>query len=201
MSRDHGGPWQNNLEIKENYNIKDAMKSAKKSFETDILNNFKVIHIDPSLNIDNKNNLKRVTDNIFELYEYCYEFAKKRKKKIIFEIGTEEQTGYSDNFLELENLVKNILIKLDKNNLPKPMFMVAQTGTKVIENRNIGSLDFCPQQCPVPRTGFRFSVGHQWHRSHPVLLFPIFSVRPPTGSTDFQNFERHTIISVTTIRS
>ncbi len=142
LSRDHGGPWQNNLEIKKNYNIKDAMKSAKKSFEADILNDFKVIHIDPSLNIDNKNNLKRVTENIFELYEYCYEFAKKKKKKIIFEIGTEEQTGYSDNFLELENLVKNILIKLNNTKLPKPMFMVAQTGTKVIENKNIGSLDF-----------------------------------------------------------
>ena len=57
------------------------MKSAKKSFEADISNDFKVIHIDPSLNIDNKNNLKRVTENIFELYEYCYEFAQKRKKK------------------------------------------------------------------------------------------------------------------------
>jgi len=142
LSRDHGGPWQNNLEIQKNYNIKDAMKSAKKSFEVDILNDFKAIHIDPSLNIDNKNNLKRVTENIFELYEHCYEFAKKKRKKIIFEIGTEEQTGYSDNFLELENLVKNILIKLNKTRLPKPMFMVAQTGTKVIENKNIGSLDF-----------------------------------------------------------
>jgi len=142
LSRDHGGPWQNNVEIQKKMNIKQAMKSAKESFEVDILNDFKVIHVDPSLNIDNKNSLKRAVDNIFELYEYCFEFSTKKKKKIIFEIGTEEQTGFSDNFLELENLVSNILIKLDKSKLPKPMFMVAQTGTRVIENKNIGSLDF-----------------------------------------------------------
>lgn len=142
LSRDHGGPWQNNNEIQQKMHIGQAMRSAKQSFEADILNDFKVIHVDPSLNIDNKNTLKRAVDNIFELYEYCFEFSTKNKKKIIFEIGTEEQTGFSDNFLELENLVSNILIKLDKSKLPKPMFMVAQTGTRVIENKNIGSLDF-----------------------------------------------------------
>ena len=142
LSRDHGGPWQNNNEIKKKLNINEAMKSAKESFEADIDNDFKVIHIDPSLNIDNKNNLKRATDNIFELYEHCFEFSNKKKKRIIFEIGTEEQTGFSDNFLELENLVSKILVKLSKSKLPKPMFMVAQTGTRVIENKNIGSLDF-----------------------------------------------------------
>ncbi len=128
--------------LKKKMNIEEAMKSAKKSFEVDIANDFKVIHIDPSLNIDSKNNLKRVIDNIFELYEHCFEFSNKNKKKIIFEIGTEEQTGFSDNFLELENLVSKILIKINKSKLPKPMFMVAQTGTRVIENKNIGSLDF-----------------------------------------------------------
>ena len=81
LSRDHGGPWQNNLEIKKKMNIEEAMKSAKKSFEVDIANDFKVIHIDPSLNIDSKNNLKRVIDNIFELYEHCFEFSNKNKKK------------------------------------------------------------------------------------------------------------------------
>ena len=29
LCRDHGGPWQNNLEIEKNYNIKQAMESAK----------------------------------------------------------------------------------------------------------------------------------------------------------------------------
>ena len=40
LCRDHGGPWQNNLEIEKNYNIKQAMQSAKKSYMEDIKNNF-----------------------------------------------------------------------------------------------------------------------------------------------------------------
>ena len=36
MSRDHGGPYQNNREIEERYNTEEAMKSAKISFEVDI---------------------------------------------------------------------------------------------------------------------------------------------------------------------
>ena len=59
------------------------MKSAKESFDADIYNDFKVIHIDPSLNIDNKNNLSRAIDNIFELYEHCFKFSNKNKKNYI----------------------------------------------------------------------------------------------------------------------
>ena len=33
LCRDHGGPWQNNLEISKNLNLNDAMKSSKKSFQ------------------------------------------------------------------------------------------------------------------------------------------------------------------------
>ena len=29
LSRDHGGPWQNNIEIEKKLNVKEAMKSAK----------------------------------------------------------------------------------------------------------------------------------------------------------------------------
>ena len=146
LCRDHGGPWQNNKEIKKKLNLKQAMISAKKSFEDDIDNDFKIIHIDPSLNIDGKNSLERVIDLIMELYQHCYEYALKKKKKILFEIGTEEQTGFSDNFIELENLIDKITKKLLKKKLPKPVFMVAQTGTRVLENKNIGSLDFPDQR-------------------------------------------------------
>ena len=31
LARDHGGPWQNNLELENNYSVEEAMKSAKKT--------------------------------------------------------------------------------------------------------------------------------------------------------------------------
>ena len=33
LARDHGGPWQNELEKNQNMNLKDAMQSAKDSYQ------------------------------------------------------------------------------------------------------------------------------------------------------------------------
>ena len=49
LCRDHGGPWQGNLEFKKKLKLSDAMASAKRSFEQDIDADFKIIHIDPSV--------------------------------------------------------------------------------------------------------------------------------------------------------
>ena len=54
LCRDHGGPYQNNNDILNNLSLKDAIKNSKKSFETDIKNDFKIIHIDPSINLKGK---------------------------------------------------------------------------------------------------------------------------------------------------
>ena len=42
LCRDHGGPWQNNQEVVNKISLKEAMVSAKKSFESDILSGFKM---------------------------------------------------------------------------------------------------------------------------------------------------------------
>ena len=44
LCRDHGGPWQNNLEVKKRFNSTQAMNSAKRSYMEDIDSNFKIIH-------------------------------------------------------------------------------------------------------------------------------------------------------------
>ena len=56
-------------------------------------------------------------------------------------MGTEEQSGFSGNSDDLENglsLTKNFC---KKKNLPYPAFVVIQTGTKVMQKRNIGSFE------------------------------------------------------------
>ena len=54
LCRDHGGPWQNDFEIKKKFKLSDAMESAKLSYKNDIDNNFKIIHIDTCINLDKK---------------------------------------------------------------------------------------------------------------------------------------------------
>ncbi len=141
LCRDHGGPWQNNQEVANKISLKEAMASAKKSFESDILSGFKIIHIDPSIDIFEKPILSNVLDRLFELYEYCFELAKNKNKEILFEIGTEEQSGSTNTQEELEYTLSEVYKFCKKNKFPYPSFVVIQSGTRVMETRNIGSFD------------------------------------------------------------
>ena len=138
MSRDHGGPYQNNREIEERYNTEEAMKSAKISFEVDIKNNFQIIHIDPSIDPNNELSTEIIIERLKELYDFCIETAEKNNKTIEIEIGTEEQSGGMNSIEELDYSLNEISKFCKKNNFKKPLFIVVQTGTKVIETKNIG---------------------------------------------------------------
>ena len=59
------------------------MLSAKKSFETDINAGFKIIHIDPSIDIKNKLNIDIILERIIELVEHCWHYSKKEKENFI----------------------------------------------------------------------------------------------------------------------
>lgn len=139
IARDHGGPWQSLVEQNSNLNVSDSMKSAKKSFETDILSGFDFIHIDPSIPIQNENlTIEQILSRLFELYGYIYEFAKQNNRNIEFELGTEEQNGYAQDLEKFEYFLNEVQKFCIKNKVTKPTFVVAQTGTKVMEMQNIG---------------------------------------------------------------
>ena len=141
MARDHGGPWQNDSEFKDKLPFTEAMKRAKKSFESDIDADFKIIHIDPSVDPHKKLSSNEILNRVYELYEHCWLYAKRRGKKIFFEIGTEEQSGSTNTFEEVEYTISELTKFCINQKLPKPKFIVLQTGTKVLETRNVGSFD------------------------------------------------------------
>ncbi len=141
LSRDHGGPWQNNKEIEANMSLNRAMDSAKMSFLEDIKSGFQVIHIDPSIDIHKKTNVDEVLERIYELYSFCFIQSQRLGKEILFEIGTEEQSGGNNSQEELEYILNSMKIFCKKNKFPFPTFVVIQTGTKVKEMKNVGSLD------------------------------------------------------------
>ncbi len=139
LARDHGGPWQSMNEQAQNLGVAQAMASAKKSFECDILSGFDLIHIDPSIPIQNENlTPDTILSRLLELYGHLDEFAKSHGKKIAFELGTEEQDGYSQDLEKFEWFLSEVARFCHKNNLSPPLFVVAQTGTKVLETQNIG---------------------------------------------------------------
>lgn len=141
LSRDHGGPWQNNKEVASNLSLNRAMDSAKQSFLEDIKSGFQVIHIDPSIDIHKKTTVDDVLERIYELYSFCYLQSQRLGKEILFEIGTEEQSCGNNSQEELEYILNSMKLFCEKNEFPFPTFVVIQTGTKVKETKNVGSFD------------------------------------------------------------
>jgi tagatose-1,6-bisphosphate aldolase non-catalytic subunit AgaZ/GatZ len=141
LARDHGGPWQNEIEKNKNMSLKEAMKSAKNSYRADIDAGFQMLHIDPSVDIHSQPSPDQILERIYELYDFCWTYAKQKSQDIIFEIGTEEQNGSNNSKEELEYTLEKMNKFCKNNKLPFPSFIVIQAGTRVMETKNIGSFD------------------------------------------------------------
>jgi hypothetical protein len=141
LARDHGGPWQNTKEVENNLSLRAAMESAKLSFKTDIESDFNIIHIDPSIDIYGTPSVDEILLRIYELLDYCWTIARKNNKDIVFEVGTEEQSGGTNTAEQLDYVLRKVNEFCNSNKLPNPTFVVVQTGTKVMETRNVGTFD------------------------------------------------------------
>jgi tagatose-1,6-bisphosphate aldolase non-catalytic subunit AgaZ/GatZ len=141
LARDHGGPWQNTKEKDNNLSLPKAMASAKASYKADLEAGFQMLHIDPSVDIHGSPDTDEVLDRVFELYEYCCSVAQSLGQEVIFEIGTEEQSGSTNTPEELDYTLNAIRQFCQNNKLPQPSFVVIQSGTRVMETRNVGSFD------------------------------------------------------------
>lgn len=141
LARDHGGPWQNNQEKEKKLSLRSAMDSAKASYQADIEAGFQILHIDPSVDIHGKPDVDEILDRVFDLYDYCWTESQKLRKEVIFEVGTEEQSGSTNTQEELDYTLNEINKFCRKNHTSPPAFVVIQCGTRVMEMRNVGSFD------------------------------------------------------------
>ena len=151
FERDHGGPWQGKYEIAKKLGVEESMAAAKKSFEADIDAGVQILHIDPTVPINGEIlDEKLIQSRLFELYGHISEYARSKNKKVYLEIGTEEQNGSYTDLVEFESFLRRTTEFCDKEKFDRPLFVVIQTGAKVIENRNIGLFE----------RGSRFDKSH-----------------------------------------
>jgi tagatose-1,6-bisphosphate aldolase non-catalytic subunit AgaZ/GatZ len=142
LARDHGGPWQNEQEVKQGLSLRLAMDSAKASYLEDLRAGFQKIHIDPSIDLYGGATVDDIIDRILDLYEFCWSHALALGQEVVFEIGTEEQSGStSGTESDLHYVLGQVKQRCQQAGLPLPTFVVVQTGTKVMETRNVGSFD------------------------------------------------------------
>lgn len=140
LSRDHSGPWQ--------YSPKDnqgnllthefALNESKESLKEDLRSGFDLIHLDPSLGLKYGLSAQEIEDDILDLLEYC---KKNQTKPVSFEIGADEQSIKPELVVDAQLKLLSLLTRIKREKLPLPLFYVLQTGTKVMETRNIGSFD------------------------------------------------------------
>jgi tagatose-1,6-bisphosphate aldolase non-catalytic subunit AgaZ/GatZ len=141
LARDHGGPWQNTVEKEAGLGLRRAMESAKESYRADLEAGFQVLHIDPSVDIHGSPGVDEVLERVFELYEFCWDQAQRLRREVVFEVGTEEQSGSTNTQEELDYTLAAVQKFCTRNDLPMPSFVVIQSGTRVMERRNVGSFD------------------------------------------------------------
>lgn len=139
LARDHSGPWQGSAS-NSGLSFPLAMEEAKDSLEDDIRSGFNLLHIDPSPALNEGFSEADVTDMAVELIAHCVA-QMTDPRQCAFEVGTDEQDTAPDELSVTSRRIDSLLNELEKFHLPKPLFYVAQTGTKVLETRNFGSFD------------------------------------------------------------
>lgn len=125
LCRDHSGPLLKDSEKKMSFS--ESLERTKESLKDDILNDFKLLHIDTSM----CKNKYKIAEN---LITFCDSVASKHKKKILYEFGTEEH-GTKVAIKKFENDAAFF------SNINNKMFLVGQTGSLIKEIYQVGEFD------------------------------------------------------------
>ena len=141
ICRDHGGPWQRNMELDNKYSLAKAMEIARLSFKADIEAGFNYLHIDPT-KCPHSFSQSDLCDWTIELVEYCEQVRKQLGRgKIDYEVGTEDIQGGLTTKEAFAYFLKELTGRLSESDLPNPACVVGQTGTLTRLNRNVGRFD------------------------------------------------------------
>lgn len=130
---DHGGPWVKDIQTIEKWNLDKSMSWIKKSFEAALLAGYDLLHIDPTVDIFNKDiKIEDVAERTIELISHVEKFRKSKKiKSVSYEVGTEEvHGGLADMaiFKKFLELLKDGLQKIGLD-YAWPSFIVGKVGT------------------------------------------------------------------------
>jgi nucleotide-binding universal stress UspA family protein len=138
VCRDHGGPWQG-ANNSTDTSPERAMEEARMSFFADLDAGFDLLHIDTCV-CPSPTDPDVPKQRLLELYEDCWEQAVAGDHAIAFEVGDEEQSSITEGLEQPRRLLEALAERRESQGTPAPLFVVVQTGTKVMERRNVGSL-------------------------------------------------------------
>ncbi len=146
VCRDHGGPWQRDEERNAQLIEDKAMALGLESYLADVDAGFDLLHIDPTkdphtvgVSVEMDVVLRRTVELIEKIEAYRVE---KGIGPLGYEVGTEETNGGLTSTDAFEAFINKLITMLEKKGLPKPQFIVGQTGTLTRLTENVGHYSF-----------------------------------------------------------
>lgn len=167
ICRDHGGPWQRDDERNLKLPLEEAMKRAKKSFMADLKAGFNLFHVDATKDPHREGPVpyEMVIERTLELVTAIEsERIRDDVPPVAYEIGTEETTGGLTDERAFEGFLRKYLAESGRRSLPRPVFIVGQTGTLIKMRRNVGH--FSPETASrLIAVAKKFGVGFKEHNA------------------------------------
>jgi len=142
VCRDHGGPWHRDEELRAKLPVDKAMASAIESYRADLEAGFNLLHVDPTRDPGGTVSLGMVIERTLELVQ-AIERAREEAglPPVSYEIGTEETSGGLTADAAFASFITDLLLALKAKGLPRPAFIVGQTGTLVKMRQNVGTVN------------------------------------------------------------
>lgn len=197
LCRDHGGPWQRDKERNDHLPEDEAMRLAHQSYEADMINGFDLLHIDPTKDpyvMGKVIPLETVLERTIALIRHCETFRKENNlPEISYEVGTEETNGGLTSAEVYEGFIQTLTERLDAEDLPRPAFIVGQTGTLTRLTENVGH--FSAENAKVlSNLAKKYGVGLKEHNGdylpdtillqHPAVGITAMNVAPSYGTAE-----------------
>ena len=146
LARDHGGPYQHpgddgDADGGDDDGAERAMAAARRSLRCDIESGVRLLHIDTSLGPGGRaESLAVALTRAVALVADCVEVAGGLGRRVGFEVGLEVQAEHVADPDRYGDQVRPALEQMRTTCGVTPVFVVAQTGTKVVECENVGRL-------------------------------------------------------------
>lgn len=143
IGRDHGGPWQNDSEYNQNFDEEKAFSNCLLSYYEDLEAGFEFIHIDTSKDPNYRQvpmdiAIERAVLILKKLEEYR---ISKNIKEVSYEISLDETRISEQTLQEYQRFCEQIVARIKSEMLPKPVFVVGNTGTYTKMDMNLGEVD------------------------------------------------------------
>jgi tagatose-1,6-bisphosphate aldolase non-catalytic subunit AgaZ/GatZ len=194
ICRDHGGPWFRDEEMRAGLPLEQAMANAAESLLADLAAGFHQLHVDPTRDPGGAVAPEDIAARSLELVRTIERVRTERGlPPVSYEIGTDDIRGGLTAEADFAGFLTDLLRRLEAQGLPRPAFVVGQTGTLLKMRDNVGVFDAATAR-RLAMVAREHGLGFKEHnadylpddvlRAHPELGITAANIAPEFGHAE-----------------